>query len=140
GRRAGFAQTSVPSSRNGADTAAGFGTIAASARVTAKTLQTPSPRRGPWSMSNPRQAAIQKIAAAQHKLERVNFKDTHVKDFFGVNVFSTAVQRQRLPKPVFKALQKTIKLGAPLDAESADAVANAMKDWAIENGATHFTH
>src|SRR5262249_50142936 len=64
----------------------------------------------------------------------------HVKDLFGENVFSEAVQRERLPKPVFKALQKTIKLGAPLDPEIADAVAAAMKGWAIEHGATHFTH
>src|SRR5213078_2808222 len=50
------------------------------------------------------------------------------------------VQRERLPKPVFRALQKTIKLGAALDPQIADAVANAMKDWAIEKGATHYTH
>jgi glutamine synthetase len=55
-------------------------------------------------------------------------------------VFSEAVQRQRLPKPVFKALQKTIKLGAPLDPTIADAVASAIKDWALEHGATHYTH
>jgi len=55
-------------------------------------------------------------------------------------VFNEATQREQLPKPVFKALQKTIKEGAALDAEIADAVANAMKDWAIEKGATHFTH
>ena len=46
---------------------------------------------------------------------RVNFKETHLKDLFGSNVFNEEVQRQRLPKPVFKALQKTIKQGAPLD-------------------------
>ncbi|HEV3119437.1 MAG TPA: glutamine synthetase III, partial [Gemmataceae bacterium] len=45
-----------------------------------------------------------------------------------------------MPKPVFKALQKTIKQGAPLDPAIADSVATAMKDWAIEKGATHFTH
>jgi len=50
------------------------------------------------------------------------------------------VQRQRLPKPVYKALQKTIKQGVPLDPTVADAIATAMKDWAIERGATHFTH
>jgi glutamine synthetase len=55
-------------------------------------------------------------------------------------VFNEEVQRQRLPKPIFKALQKTIRQGAPLDPQIADAVANAMKDWAIEKGATHFTH
>src|SRR5262245_32936579 len=92
------------------------------------------------SSVNGRQSLIQDIASASHKLNRVNFKEVHVKDLFGENVFSEAVQRERLPKPVFRALQKTIKLGAPLDPEIADAVASAMKDWAIEHGATHFTH
>src|SRR5262245_22752061 len=87
-----------------------------------------------------RQAIIQAIASTDYKLNNVNFKEVHVKDLFGENVFSEAVQRERLPKPVFKALQKTIKLGAPLDPEIADAVAAAMKDWAIEKGATHYTH
>jgi glutamine synthetase len=90
--------------------------------------------------SNVRQQAIRAIASAKHQLNRVNFKETHVKDLFGVNVFNEEVQRQRLPKPVFKALQKTIKQGAPLDPAIADSVASAMKDWAIEKGATHFTH
>ncbi len=56
------------------------------------------------------------------------------------DVFSRAVMRQRLPKDVFKRLIKTIDQGAPLDHGVADVVANAMKDWAIENGATHYTH
>jgi glutamine synthetase len=89
---------------------------------------------------NTRQEAIRAIAGAQHQLERVNFKETHIKELFGDNIFSEAVQRERLPKSVFRALQKTIRLGAPLDAAVADAVASAMKDWAIEKGATHFTH
>jgi glutamine synthetase len=89
---------------------------------------------------NTRQEAIRAIAGAQHQLERVNFKETHIKELFGDNIFSEAVQRERLPKPVFKALQRTIKLGAQLDPAVADAVATAMKDWAIEKGATHFTH
>jgi glutamine synthetase len=93
------------------------------------------------SASNPRQAAIQAIATTVHPLNRINFKETHIKDLFGVNVFSEEEQRARLPKPVFKALQKTIRQGAQLtDPTVADAVASAMKDWAIEHGATHFTH
>ncbi len=56
------------------------------------------------------------------------------------DVFSRAVMRQRLPKDVFKRLIKTIDQGAPLDHSVADVVASAMKDWAIENGATHYTH
>ncbi len=84
--------------------------------------------------------AIQAIAGAKHHLNRVNFKETHLKDLFGANVFNEEVQRQRLPKPIYKALQKTIKQGAILDPAIADNVATAMKDWAMEKGATHFTH
>src|SRR6476661_3574520 len=83
---------------------------------------------------------IRLLPKPKHDLQRVNFREVHVKDIFGADVFSEAIQRERLPKPVFKALQKTIKLGATLDPQIADAVANAMKDWAIEHGATHFTH
>jgi glutamine synthetase len=90
--------------------------------------------------ANVRQEAIKSIACAKHQLNRVDFKTTHVKDLFGINVFSEEVQKTRLPKPIFKALQKTIKQGAPLDPTIADAVAAAMKDWAIEKGATHYTH
>src|SRR5215471_6968201 len=92
------------------------------------------------STTNSRQEAIRSIATARHHLQRVNFKETHMKDLFGESVFSEAVQRERLPKPIFRALQRTIKQGAPLDPAIADAVASAMKDWAIERGATHFTH
>jgi glutamine synthetase len=59
---------------------------------------------------------------------------------FGENVFSVAVQRQRLPKAVFKALQETIEKGELLEPGLADAVASAMREWAMERGATHFTH
>src|SRR5947207_5597312 len=91
-------------------------------------------------MSNVRQEAIRAIAGAKHHLNRVDFKKTHVKDLFGVNVFNEEVQRQRLPKQVYKALQKTVRQGATLDPSVADAVAVAMKDWALEHGATHYTH
>jgi glutamine synthetase len=59
---------------------------------------------------------------------------------FGANVFSLAVQRQRLPKHVFRQLQSTLARGEALDPSLADAVALAMKDWAMEKGATHYTH
>src|SRR3954451_12404367 len=95
---------------------------------------------GSSAMSTVRQEAIRSIACANHQLNRVDFKTVHIKDLFGTNVFNEEVQRQRLPKPVFKALQKTIKQGAPLDPTIADNVAAAMKDWAIEKGATHYTH
>ena len=63
-----------------------------------------------------------------------------VDEIFGADVFSRRVMRQRLPKNVFKSLCRTIDAGSPLDPLVADVVAAAMKDWAIENGATHFTH
>jgi len=59
---------------------------------------------------------------------------------FGANVFSTDVQRARLPKHVFKALRTSLAKGEALDTALADAVAQAMKGWALEKGASHFTH
>jgi glutamine synthetase len=61
-------------------------------------------------------------------------------DLFGANVFSVAVQRDRLPADVFEKLQAALAGGEALDPALADAVAEAMKEWALENGATHFTH
>ncbi len=63
-----------------------------------------------------------------------------VSSFFGCNVFSEAVVRERLPRDVFAALRAAIDDGTPLDSEMANTVANAMKDWAVEKGATHFCH
>jgi len=59
---------------------------------------------------------------------------------FGSNVFSIKTQKERLPADVFERLQGTLEKGEALDVELADAVAEAMKDWALENGATHYTH
>ncbi len=59
---------------------------------------------------------------------------------FGENVFSPAIQRQRLPKDVYKRLSQTLAKGEPLDTSLADSVALAMKEWALENGATHYSH
>jgi glutamine synthetase len=59
---------------------------------------------------------------------------------YGANVFSPIVQRQRLPKAVYRQLQLTLEHGEALDPALADAVASAMKEWAMEKGATHFTH
>ncbi|HWA52667.1 MAG TPA: glutamine synthetase III, partial [Solirubrobacterales bacterium] len=59
---------------------------------------------------------------------------------FGANVFSKVVQRERLPGDVFEKLESSLEAGEAIDVEVADAVAAAMKDWALEKGATHFTH
>lgn len=64
----------------------------------------------------------------------------NVAELFGKNVFNETVLKERLPKSVFKKLKKTIEDGAELDPSIADVVAHAMKDWAIERGATHYTH
>jgi len=67
-------------------------------------------------------------------------KNSNVAEFFGCNVFSDSVMRERLPKNIYKSVQRTKQLGIALDSEVADVVANAMKDWAVEKGATHYTH
>jgi glutamine synthetase len=59
---------------------------------------------------------------------------------FGANVFSPAIQRQRLPKDVYRKLSKTLAVGEALDTSLADSVALAMKEWALEKGATHYAH
>ncbi len=64
----------------------------------------------------------------------------NVVEQFGVDVFNEETMKQRLPKNVFKTLKKTIAEGKELDSSIADVVASAMKDWAIEKGATHYTH
>lgn len=61
-------------------------------------------------------------------------------EIFGKNVFGLNVMRKRLPRDVYKKIVKTIREGKTLDSEIADVVASAMKDWAIEHGATHYTH
>ena len=59
---------------------------------------------------------------------------------FGSNVFSDKVMKERLPKDAYKALRESIERDMPLRPEVAEVVANAMKDWAVEKGATHYTH
>ena len=63
-----------------------------------------------------------------------------VAEYFGCNVFSDTIMRARLPKNIYKSVMKTKKFGVPLEQSVADVVANAMKDWAVEKGATHYTH
>jgi len=91
-------------------------------------------------MATSRQAALRSICNAQHDLNRIDFKKNALKDMFGKHVFNEEMQRELLSKPIFKALQRTIKNAEPLDADIADAVASAMLSWAIEKGATHYTH
>ena len=67
-------------------------------------------------------------------------KKIDVAEIFGSDVFDDATMKERLPKKIYKELKQTISVGGELDSHVAEVVANAMKDWAIEKGATHYTH
>lgn len=82
-------------------------------------------------------------AKKEECVERIEFMSTelfNVADIFGENVFNDTVMQERLPKKVYKNLKKTIEEGKELDLETADVIAHEMKEWAIEKGATHYTH
>ncbi len=72
--------------------------------------------------------------------DKENIKNINISEIFGEDVFSDNVMQERLPKKVYKELRKTIDEGKDLDPMTAEVVANAMRDWAIEKGATHYTH
>ncbi|MEG2173322.1 MAG: glutamine synthetase III [Desulfovibrionaceae bacterium] len=91
-------------------------------------------------MSNARSSAIQAITNYRPVTAPLNFVETKPQDIFGSNVFNDKVMRERLPRSVYKSLHKTIELSERMDPSIADTVAAVMKDWAIEKGATHFTH
>ncbi|RLS47821.1 MAG: glutamine synthetase type III [Planctomycetota bacterium] len=91
-------------------------------------------------MTSARASAIAAINNYKSHGQAWNFRETPTSEIFGANVFGDSVMKDRLPKSVYKALQATIKQGKPLDPTIADAVALAMKDWAIEKGATHYAH
>src|SRR6204780_247336 len=92
------------------------------------------------SGSSGRLQAIEAVTTYRPSTEHLSLTKTSATEFFGMNVFNKTVMKARLPKPVFKSLQKTIETGSTLDPSIADAVAAAMKDWAIEKGATHYSH
>lgn len=87
-----------------------------------------------------RMAAISAVTNYKPSAPAMNFLETPTQELFGANVFSKSVMKERLPKPIFKTLMKTIEAGEKLDITVADYVAAAMKDWAIEKGATHYAH
>ncbi len=89
---------------------------------------------------NARQAAIAAITSYKPVENRLSFADTPAHQIFGQNVFGDSVMKERLPKPIYKQLKKTIEQGEKLDPAIADVVAAVMRDWAIEKGATHYAH
>ncbi|MBI4533229.1 MAG: glutamine synthetase III [Candidatus Melainabacteria bacterium] len=91
-------------------------------------------------MVNGRRGAIQTIQSRQPMASSIDYRRTPVSEVFGSNVFSRAVMRTLLPKAAYRALTRCLDQGERLDPSLADIVANAMKDWALARGATHFTH
>ena len=91
-------------------------------------------------MTSARQDAIAAVTNYKANGQALNFRETPSGTLFASNVFSDKVMKERLPKSAYKALQKTLRQAQKLDASVADAVATAMKDWAIEKGATHYAH
>lgn len=91
------------------------------------------------SVSPSRLAAIS-AANSYRTSSTLAFKESHSADIFGKNVFNDKIMQQRLPRAAYKSLRKTIDTGAPLDAAVLDVVATAIKDWALERGATHYAH
>lgn len=87
-----------------------------------------------------RQGAIQAITSYKPDAAPLNFAEMRPTEIFGCNVFDDRVMRERLPRAVYKSLRKTMDFGERMDPGIADTVAAVMKDWAIEKGATHFTH
>jgi glutamine synthetase len=96
--------------------------------------------RNGHSFGSPRMAAISAVTNYQPFSPPLNFQETPARELFGCNVFGKKVLKDRLPKDVYKKLIKTIDAGEKLDPAIADVVAAAMKDWAIEKGATHYAH
>ncbi len=92
------------------------------------------------SGSAARLQAIEAVTNYRPISEPLSFSNRSASEFFGTNVFSRAVMKARLPKPVYKSLLHTIDMASTLDPSIADTVAATLKDWAIEKGATHYAH
>src|SRR5271163_3982161 len=90
--------------------------------------------------SRARDSAIKAITTWPLSGRRAPRLAASIRQVFGVNVFSDEVMKARLPENVYKGLRNTIKKGAPLDSSIADVVAATMREWAMERGATHYTH
>lgn len=90
--------------------------------------------------SSSRRAAIQAIQSREPVTSSVDYTRTTVSEIYGSNVFNRHIMRTMLPKAVYKAVLRCLDHGERLDSNHADIVANAMKDWAISKGCSHFTH
>jgi len=91
-------------------------------------------------LEHARERAIASASAWRNNHVGGEANSERVDTYFGCDVFGQRTMRQRLPKEIFRRLMPTLQHGKPLDLEVADVVASAMKEWAMENGATHYTH
>ena len=89
------------------------------------------------SRNSARRAAIAHVSETRPLDRGIDYRREPLHEIFGSLVFDEAAMRARLPKDVFERMNATIRRGLPLAADVADVVANSMKDWAVENGATH---
>ena len=80
------------------------------------------------------------LLSVKKERERIMGEYVNAAEIFGENVFNDKVMQERLPKNVYKKLKKIIAEGGDLDLQTADMIAHEMKEWAIEKGATHYTH
>jgi glutamine synthetase len=92
------------------------------------------------SGSSARLQAIEAVTTYRPTSAPLSFANVSASELFGSNVFGKSAMKERLPKPVFKSLMKTIETGSRLDPAIADTVASAMRDWAMSKGATHYSH
>ncbi|SMP59512.1 glutamine synthetase [Neorhodopirellula lusitana] len=92
------------------------------------------------SVGSARQAAISAVTNYAVNSPPIEFADSIAQDYYSTNVFSKSVMKDRLPKSIYKSVMMTIESGEKLDPTVADIVASAMKDWAMEKGATHYAH
>jgi len=92
------------------------------------------------SSTSARSRAMETVQGRDPVHASVDFNTTQIQDIFGSSVFNRAAMKSLLPRTVFKALMRVLEQGEQLDPSMADVVANAMKDWAVSKGATHFTH
>ncbi|MGH0036313.1 MAG: glutamine synthetase III [Myxococcota bacterium] len=92
------------------------------------------------SGSTARLQAIEAVTGYSPISEPLDFSEVSTGELFGANVFDLSVMRTRLPKPVYKSVLETVESGSALDPGIAHVIATAMKDWAIEKGATHYAH
>lgn len=90
--------------------------------------------------STPRRSAVNAVTNRISSPQTIDFVDVPAAEYYSTNVFTKTVMKDRLPKSVYKSLMGTIDAGEKLDPDIADVVASAIKDWAMEKGATHYAH